>query len=145
MTNSVCFYYSTGQSWVPSNSSCPSADNSPPRNLYINIFNEVITRYHSIAQGLTTPPLISGMDPNIPAYEFAGLGSGFSITNLSDAIREASCLHKEVTFSGQVFIRDSQSDGPLLELAYSGGLEAGRPIYIVHVDSAANEIIIGYR
>ena len=85
------------------------------------------------------------MNASLPAYEFQGHGSGFSLTGFSSLLREASCLHREVTFSGRVFIRDSQSDGPLLELAYSGGLESGRPIYIVHMDAGANEIIFGYR
>ena len=64
---------------------------------------------------------------------------------MSDRIQKASCLHNEITFSGRVYIRDSQSDGPLLELVYSGGLESGQPLYILHMDAAANEIILTYQ
>ena len=73
------------------------------------------------------------------------MGSGFSITELSDKIRAASCLYNEVTFTGHIFIRDSQSDGPLMELSYAGGLESGLNVYLLHMDSAANEIVVAYR
>jgi len=90
-------------------------------------------------------PYINGMDTGYPAFEFTGMGSGFLMANFSSAIRKASCLHKEVTFSGFIYIRNSESDGPLLEVAYSSGLEAGRPVYIVNMDAGANEIIVAFR
>ncbi len=90
-------------------------------------------------------PFINGMNPDLPAFEFVGMGSGFLLSNLSSEIRRASCMHKEVTFSGLVYIRNSQSDGPLLEVAYSSGLEAGRPVYIINMDAGANEITVAFR
>ena len=142
----VSFSPSLGQSWLPSASSCPSLDNSTaPSNLYINIFHEVTTKHPEILSQLTMAPLVNGMDTNLPAFEFVGMGSGFLMPNFSSAMREASCIHKEVTFSGFVYIRNSESDGPLLEVAYSSGLEAGRPVYIINMDAGANEITVAFR
>ena len=124
-----------------STSSCPSSF----KNFYLNIFNEIASNHHDLAESLNIPPLIQGTDTSTPAFEFAGHGSGFSIKTMSDGIQKASCLHNEITFSGRVYIRNSQSDGPLLELVYSGGLESGQPLYILFMDAAANEIILTYQ
>ena len=115
------------------------------KNFYFNIFNEITSNHHHLAESLSTPPLIQGTDTSIPAFEFAGHGSGFSITTMSDRIQTASCFHNEITFSGRVYIRDRQSGGPLLELVYSGGLEPGQALYILFMDAAANEIILTYQ
>ncbi len=118
---------------------------SPANTFYMDIFNEILHSHPEIASGLSPSPLIQGMDTSSPAYEFTGMGSGFSLTSMSNRIRELSCDHNEVTFSWRAFIRDSQSDGPLIELSYSGGIESGLAVYMVYMDAAANEIVIAYR
>ena len=67
------------------------------------------------------------------------------MTTLSEAIREASCTHNEVTFTGHVFVKKSESDGPLIELSYAGGLENGLVVYLLHMDGAADEFVLAYR
>ena len=85
------------------------------------------------------------MDRSRPAYDFSGLGTGFSVSGLSDIMRESSCANNEVTFSGRVFIQDSQSDGPLLEVSYGAGLHKGLVVYLLVMDAAADEIVLAYR
>ena len=113
--------------------------------MYIDIFDNLITHDPLTASTLKEAPSIPGIDKTAPAYEFAGLGAGFSSTDLSDDIRKSSCASNEVTFTSRVFIRDSQSDGPLLELMYTGGLNDGIPVYLLHMDAAANRIVLAYR
>ena len=140
------FILFSGQVWIPSMSSCPATDPlTTPNNLYIDIFSSLFLHYPNIANKLVTPPWIPGMDDSHPAFAFEGHSSGFSLTNISNDISDASCLHKEVTFSGHVNVRDTRSDGILFELAYSGGLEAGHSIYVVRMDAAAWEFSISYR
>lgn len=105
----------------------------------------MVLREPEVANTLRGAPFIQGMDKSLPAYDFSGLGTGFSVSRLSNAIREASCANNEVTFTGRVFIQDSQSDGPLLELSYGAGLEKGLVVYVLILDAAADEIILGYR
>lgn len=121
---------------------CPD---STKDNTYIDVFNHALLTEPALVSTLRPAPIIGGMDRSSPAYDFSGIGSGFSLAGLSDTIREASCAHREVTFTGRVFIRDSQSDGPLLELSYGAGLETGLVAYVLIMDAAADEIILGYR
>ena len=125
-------------------STCPSPPLSNGYH-YINIFEDMLASDPDIIDQLKVAPYVQGMDVTTPAYEFAGLGSGFAITSMSVSIRKASCEYNEVTFNGRMFIRDSQSDGPLMELSYAGGLQNGLVVYLLHVDAAAGEIILGYR
>ena len=111
----------------------------------MDIFNSLLTS--SVTSRLRIAPFIPGEDRSSPAYEFKGMGSGFSVLNSSlvNSIKAATCTYNEVTFTGRVYIRDSQSDGPLLELSYTGGLEDRLGVYLLHMDAAANEILLGYR
>ena len=123
----------------------PSCLSFTTSNRFINIFEDILISDPDLSEGLVGAPFVHGIDSSMPAYEFSGLGSGFTITSMSNVIREASCTYNEVTFSGRVFIRDSQSDGPLLELSYAGGLESGLVVYLLIIDAAADEIVLGYR
>lgn len=130
-------YVPTGQ-----NALCPSFSRD---SLYFDIFENIHTKQPELANSFKDAPFVQGVDKTTPAYEFLGMGSGVSVTSLSDEIRHASCVHNEVTFTGRVFIQDSQSDGPLLEVAYSGELENGFVVYLLYMDAAANEIALVYR
>jgi hypothetical protein len=120
-------------------------EGSTKTEFYVDIFDHVIQREPEIARRLRGAPFIQGMDSSAPAYDFSGLGTGFSLSGLSENIRRASCASNEVTFTGRVFIQVSESDGPLVEVAYGAGLEKGLVVYLLVMDAAADEIVFAYK
>ena len=111
----------------------------------MDIFEELLSNHTDLADSLDLAPVILGMNTNAPAYKFQGYGFHLTSTNVSNAIRTASCLSNEVTLSTGILFTDSDADGTLFELSYADRAEAGVPVYAVQMDARADEIRVAYR
>ena len=118
---------------------------STPYSYHLDIFEEILSNHTDLADTLDLAPVILGMNTNAPAYKFQGYGFHLTSTNVSNAIRTASCSSNEVALSTGILFTDSDADGTLFELSYADRAEAGVPVYAVQMDARADEIRVAYR
>ena len=109
------------------------------------MFEQVLSNFSRIASGLRQAPYVAGVDVNIPAYQFQGNGFNLLDAKVSNAIRSSSCASRELTIYASIFFRDSQSDGPLLDIAYADGLGASCPAFGLYLDAKADLVTLAYR
>ena len=109
------------------------------------MFKELVSNHTDIVSTLNVAPVIGKMDLTAPTFEFRGAGFHLTDMALSNEIRRMSCASSEVTFYWSVFFKDSDTSGPLIELAYGDGLGTSFPVFSVFMDASADEIILAYR